>query len=304
MDHDVDDDTLRDLEAGLYPQRRHTRDASNSDYWLTNMKNSFTRPALGIFQNRVSSHQHAIPGYAEDDDDVHANDEDLTGMNIMFQIDNHPTKLVNHTDCSEQTGVSCVSPRNTMSPNNFCFYSPIASLPSATSSNTPPLTPDASVGILHTTSPEIADTQSSLLFSSHITRKTPTPPLEPEHVCPNDEGKMPESPRCFDSRKADITLDPLQDAQPPRIDDGFEEWYWLDYALKLSRGDRCSSESEHRSAGEPSYSRKPFITLHRCGMFPPSHTKEDQEHLHWRRKHRHRDREEARQRRQAMADLR
>ncbi|KAG2345086.1 hypothetical protein BDR05DRAFT_147620 [Suillus weaverae] len=239
MDHDVDDYTLRDLEAGLYPQGRHTRDASISDYWLTNMKNSFTRPALGILQ---SCRQHDIPGYLEDDDDVmHANDEDLTGMKIMFQM-----------DCSRQTGMSLVSPSNTTPPTHFGSES-IASLPSAASSTTPPLTPDSSVGILHSTSVEIADTQSGLSVPLHISRKSLTPPLIPEHVadrCSINEGEMLERPRCFDGLIADITFGSLQDAQPPWLDEEFEEWYWLDYTLKLGRDDRCSSESEHRTTGE------------------------------------------------------
>jgi len=183
----VDDDTLRNLEAGLYPQRCHTRDTSYPDSWLTNMKNSFTRPALGISQNQFSSHQHGVPGYSKDDNnDIQANDEDLTGMKIMFQI-----------DCSKQTGVSCVSPSNTTSPTHFCSESPIVSLPSAASSsdNTPPLTPDCSVGILHSTSLEIVNNQSSLSFPLHISRKNPTPPLAQEHRCSTNEEKMPGRPR-------------------------------------------------------------------------------------------------------------
>ncbi|KAG1753189.1 hypothetical protein EDB19DRAFT_815103 [Suillus lakei] len=303
MDHDIDDDTLRDLEAGLYP-RRHTRDASNSDSWLSNMKNSFTRPALGILQNRVSSHQHGVPGYAEDvDDDMHANDEDPTGMKIMFQMDSRSTNFVIHTAYSGQPGVSCVSPRNTTLLNHFCSGSPTASSPSAASSNTPPLTPDSSVGNLHFTSPEIASSQSSFSFSSHISREIPTPPLELEHVADRrsiNEGEMTERPRCFDGLIADI--DSPQDTQPPWLDDEFEEWYWLDYALKLSCDDRCSSEREHRSA-VPSNSRESSVTLYTCGVFPPFHTNEDEEHYRWKRKHRSRDRKEAHQGRQAMSGL-
>ncbi|KAG2151787.1 hypothetical protein BD769DRAFT_1401307 [Suillus cothurnatus] len=257
----VDDDTLRNLEAGLYPRRRHTRD-------------TFTRPALGISQNQISSHQYA-------------NDEDLTGMKIMFQM-----------DCSKQTGVSCVSPSNTTSPTHFCSESPII-IPLL-------LTPDCSVGILHSTSLEIVNNQSSLSFPLHISRKSPTPPLAQEHRCSTNEEKMPGRPRCFDGLIADVTLDSLQDAQPPWLDEEFEEWYWLDYALKLGRDGRCSSESEHRAAGEScelEKGRESAMTVCTCRVFPPFHEQEDEEHYHWKRKHRRRDRNEARQRRQTISGL-
>lgn len=194
MGHDVDDDTLSDLEAGLHPQQGRTQDASNSDSWLTTMNSSFTRLlALGIFQNRVSSHHRGVPSYAEDDDNVmHANDEDLTGMKIMFQMDSFPTNFV-IMDCSKQTGVSCVSPSNAAPPSRFRFESPITSSPSATSSNTPLLTPDSSVGILDSTSLEIADTQSGLAFPLHTSHRSPTPSLE--HRCSINDGKMSERPR-------------------------------------------------------------------------------------------------------------
>ncbi|KAG1863741.1 hypothetical protein F4604DRAFT_1929157 [Suillus subluteus] len=297
MDHDVDDDTLRNLEAGLYPRRHHTRDASHPDSWLTNMKNSFTRPALGIFQNQISSHQHGVPGYSENDHAImRANDEDLTGMKIMFQMDYFPTNFVTK-DCSKQTGVSCVSPRNTTPPTHSCSEPSIVSLPSAASSNTPPLTPDCYIGILHSTSLEIANTQSGLSLPLHISRRSPTPPLAIEHRCSINEGKMPERPQCFDGLIADITFDSLQDAQPPWLDEEFEEWYWLDYALKLSRDGRCSSESEHRAAGESCKNHKSSMTLYTCEVFPPFHTQEDEERYRWKRKHRSRDRNEARQRR-------
>ncbi|KAG2359424.1 hypothetical protein BDR07DRAFT_219043 [Suillus spraguei] len=167
MDHDVDDGTLHDLEAGLYPPRRHTRDAPHSETWLTNMKNGFTPPALGIFQNQVSRHHYGLPGSEDDDDIMHANDGDLTGMKIMFQIDSFPA-----IHCSKQTGVSCVSLSNTTIPTHLYSESPITSLSSATSSNTPPLTPDCSVSILHFTSLEINNTRSGLSFPSHISRKS------------------------------------------------------------------------------------------------------------------------------------
>jgi hypothetical protein len=190
MGHDVDDDTLRDLEAGLY-QQSHIRDASDVDSWLNNMKNNFTRPALGIFQNGVLNYQHGVPGYSEDDDDImHANDEDLTGMKIMFQMDCFPTNFVT-MDNSKQTGVSCILPSNTTPPTHSSSESPIASLPSAVSSNTPPLTPDCSVGVMHSTSLEVADTQSGLSFPSHISHKSLTPPLLPGHRCAIKEGEIP-----------------------------------------------------------------------------------------------------------------
>lgn len=194
MDHDVDDDTLRDLEAGLY-QQSHTRDAFNFDSWLNNMKNNFTRPALGIFQNRVLNYQHGVPGYSEDDDDImHANDEDLTGMKIMFQMDCFPTNFV-IMDNSKQTGVSCILPSNTTPPPHSCSESPIASLLSAVSSNTPPLTSDCSVDVLQSTSLEVADTQSGLSFPAHISRKSLTPPMLPGHRCSVNEGELPKHPR-------------------------------------------------------------------------------------------------------------
>lgn len=235
MGHDVDDDTLSDLEAGLHPQQGRTQDASNSDSWLTNMKSSFTRLlALGIFQNRVSSHHHGVPSYAEDDDNVmHANDEDLTGMKIMFQMDSFPTNFVT-MDCSKQTGVSCVSPSSATPPTHFRSESPITSSPSVTSSNTPPLTPDSSVDILDSTSLEIADTQSGLSFPLHsISHRSPMSSLE--HRCSINDGKIPECPQCFDTLVADINFHSPRDAQPPWLDDEFEEWYWLDYDETWSR---------------------------------------------------------------------
>ncbi|KAG0698862.1 hypothetical protein DFH29DRAFT_1002482 [Suillus ampliporus] len=270
MDYDVDDDALRDLEAGLYLQRRHTRDASDSDSWLTNMPNSF----IGIFHSRFSSHQHSVPNYAED---VDTNDEDLTGMKVMFQMDSCPTNFVTHV------------------PNQFYSGSPVSSCPSAVSRNSPA---DSSVGILHSTSLEIAESQFNLSLSSHISRNTPTPPLEPEHAADRrsiEEGKLPERPRCVDSLIADV-------AQPPWRDDEFEEWYLLEYTLKLGRGDLRSSASKHHSARESSNSRECSVTPHLPSVSPSFHTTEDEEYYHWKRKHRNRERKQTR-RRQAMTAL-
>ncbi|KAG1739855.1 uncharacterized protein EDB91DRAFT_370766 [Suillus paluster] len=306
MDYDVDDDALRDLEAGLYHQRRHTRHASNSDSWLTNIKNSFTRPALGIVRDRLSSHEGCLSVHAEDvDDDIHAHDEDLTGMKIMFQMDSCSTDFVAHTKCSEHLRVSSVSPDNITPQNQFCSGSPISSCPSAVSSNTPPLTPDSSVGILHSTSLEIANSQFNPSFSLHISRKTPTPSLEPEHAADRrsiKEGQMLERPRCFDNLIADITFDLPQGAQPPWLDAEFEEWYWLEYTLKPDRGDIRSSASKHRPAGEPLDSCGCSMTLHPCSVYPPFHKAEEEGYSHWKRRHRCRERKQTRRRR-AMAGL-
>lgn len=259
------------------------------------MKNNFTRPALGIFQNRASSYQHGVPGYSQDDDDImHANDEDLTGMKIMFQMDCFPANFAN-MDYSKQTGVSYISPSNTTPPTHFCSDSPIASSPSAASSNTPPLTPDCSVGVLHSMSLEVAGARSGLSFPSHISHKSPAPLLSPEHRCSINERKMLECPPCFDGLIADISFGSLQDDQLPWLDEEFEQWYSLDYTPKRGRDGLCSSESEYHTAGESSQGRESSITLYTCEVFPPFHTQEDEAHYRWKRKHGGRDRKEARQ---------
>jgi hypothetical protein len=91
--------------------------------------------------------------------------------------------------------MSCISPSNTTPPTHFCSESSIASSPSAASSNAPLLTPDCSVGVLHSTSLEVADTQSGLSFHLYTSGKSPTPPIPPKHRCSINEGKMSERSR-------------------------------------------------------------------------------------------------------------